>query len=84
MLVTMTSQNLHYKRSGILPVIRQLLNSNPASTEPKRNMSLAADFAKVDLKTVVESLTLEEAVSLTAGANFWYTAAVSFSILQFH
>jgi len=36
----------------------------------------ASDFAKADLKTLVEQLTIPEAISLLSGVGFWHTAAV--------
>lgn len=35
-----------------------------------------SDFANADIDSVLEQLTLEEAISLTAGVGFWHTAAV--------
>jgi beta-glucosidase len=35
-----------------------------------------SDFAKVDLDSIVEQLTTEEAILLTAGVGFWHTHAV--------
>ncbi|OSD02184.1 glycoside hydrolase family 3 protein [Trametes coccinea BRFM310] len=36
----------------------------------------ASDFAKADLSEVVEQLTTDEAILLTAGVGFWHTHAV--------
>ncbi|KAJ2967738.1 hypothetical protein NUW54_g13421 [Trametes sanguinea] len=36
----------------------------------------ASDFAKADLNEVVEQLTTDEAILLTAGVGFWHTHAV--------
>lgn len=42
-----------------------------------RYISMApSDFANADIDSVLEQLTLEEAISLTAGVGFWHTAAV--------
>jgi len=35
-----------------------------------------SDFAKADLSKVLEELTTDEAISLTAGVNFWHTHAI--------
>ena len=35
-----------------------------------------SDFANADIQSIVEQLTLEEAISLIAGVGFWHTAAV--------
>lgn len=35
-----------------------------------------SDFAKALIPEVVEKLTMEEAISLTAGVGFWHTHAV--------
>lgn len=35
-----------------------------------------SDFAKANLDEVVEKLTVEEAIQLTAGVGFWHTAAI--------
>lgn len=35
-----------------------------------------SDFAKADVKSIVEQLTLEEAIALTAGVGFWHTHGI--------
>jgi beta-glucosidase len=35
-----------------------------------------SDFAKADIDDIVDKLTIEEAVLLTAGVGFWHTHAV--------
>ena len=35
-----------------------------------------SDFAKADIAEVVEQLTTDEAILLTAGVGFWHTHAV--------
>lgn len=35
-----------------------------------------SDFAKADLSKVLEELTTDEAISLTAGVGFWHTCAI--------
>ncbi|VDB99542.1 unnamed protein product [Peniophora sp. CBMAI 1063] len=35
-----------------------------------------SDFANADIDSILEQLTLEESISLTAGVGFWHTAAV--------
>lgn len=35
-----------------------------------------SDFAKADVKRIVEQLTLEEAIALTAGVGFWHTHGI--------
>ena len=35
-----------------------------------------SDFAKADLPSIVEKLTIDEAISLIAGVGFWRTHAV--------
>jgi beta-glucosidase len=35
-----------------------------------------SEFAKADVDDVVDKLTIEEAVLLTAGVGFWHTHAV--------
>ncbi|CDO77775.1 Glycoside Hydrolase Family 3 protein [Trametes cinnabarina] len=37
----------------------------------------ASDFAKADLSEVVEQLTTDEAILLTAGVGFWHTHAIA-------
>jgi beta-glucosidase len=32
-----------------------------------------SDFAKADIDEIVEKLTVEETILLTAGVGFWYT-----------
>jgi beta-glucosidase len=35
-----------------------------------------SDFAKADLQSLVDQLSLEEAISLIAGVGFWQTHAI--------
>jgi len=35
-----------------------------------------SDFAKVDVQDIVDQLTTDEAILLTAGVGFWHTHAV--------
>lgn len=35
-----------------------------------------SDFAKADIPSIVEKLTVEEAIALIAGVGFWHTHAV--------
>ena len=35
-----------------------------------------SDFAKADIPRIVEQLTLEEALALTAGVGFWHTHGI--------
>lgn len=35
-----------------------------------------SDFAKADVKSIAEQLTLEEAIALTAGVGFWHTHGI--------
>jgi len=35
-----------------------------------------SDFAHADIDKIVESLTTEEAILLTAGVGFWHTHAI--------
>ncbi|KAF8577032.1 glycoside hydrolase family 3 protein [Ramaria rubella] len=35
-----------------------------------------SDFAKADIRSIVEQLSLEEAISLIAGVGFWHTHAI--------
>ena len=35
-----------------------------------------SDFARVDLSEILEALTVDEAISLIAGAGFWHTCAI--------
>ena len=35
-----------------------------------------SDFAKANLDEIVEQLTSDEAILLTAGVGFWYTHAI--------
>ena len=35
-----------------------------------------SDFAKASIDEVVEQLTVDEAIHLTAGVGFWHTAGV--------
>ena len=48
---------------------------HPVSFLSTCNMA-PSDFRKADIPSVVEKLTLEEAVSLTAGVGSWRTHAV--------
>ena len=35
-----------------------------------------SDFARADLDVLIENLTTDEAISLTAGVGFWHTHSV--------
>ena len=35
-----------------------------------------SDFAQADVEDVLNNLTIQEAISLTAGVGFWHTHAV--------
>jgi len=43
----------------------------------KETTSKPSVFANANIEEIVEKLTIDEAISLTAGVGFWHTAQVS-------
>ena len=42
----------------------------------KETRSKPSDFANANIEEIVEKLTADEAISLTAGVGFWHTAQI--------